>query len=88
MNSIPNGGELELNANQKPRDFFENNWQNCGFNYCQSFEEMEANEVKFVSEELIKTVRGLVDELAFSHKIAVDILYNFFDYFSITIPIL
>ena len=49
---------------------------------------MEANEVKFVSEELVKTVRGLVDELAFSHKIAVDILYNFFDYFSITIPVL
>ena len=24
----------------------------------------------------------------FSHKIAVDILYNFFDYFSISIPIL
>ena len=88
MNSIPNGGELELNANQKARDFFENNWQNFDLNYCQSFEEMEASEVKFVSEELDKTVRGLVDELAFSHKIAVDILYNFFDYFSITIPVL
>ena len=63
MNSIPNGGELELNANQKASGFFENNWQNFDLNYCQSFEEMEENEVKFVSEELVKKLQEIYPDI-------------------------
>lgn len=88
MNIIPNGGELELAATQKARDYFGGQWANFGLNYGQSFEEMEEMDVKQVSDDLISKVEKLVEELHFSHKIAVNILYNFFDYFSITIPVL
>lgn len=88
MNSIPNGGDFEFAGTHKARDYFGGQWANFGLNYAQSFEEMEEMNVKFVSDNLIIEIKKLVEELHFSHKIAVNILYNFFDYFSISIPIL
>ena len=88
MNIVPNGGDLELNSTKKARDFFEDKWINFGLNYSQSIEEMKENGVQLVSEDIVNRINNLVDVMQFSHKIAVDILYNFFDYFSISIPIL
>lgn len=88
MNIVPNGGDLELNSTKKARDFFEDKWINFGLNYSQSIEEMKENEVDLVSEDIVNSIKNLVAEMQFSHKIAVDILYNFFEYFSISIPIL
>ncbi len=88
LNINPNGGELEMNATKKARDFFNGKWKNFGLNYSKSFEEMNENNIEFVSDDLTNEIQKLVDELKFSHKIAVNILYNFFEYFSISIPIL
>lgn len=34
LNPYENGGILELEATEKVRDFFGNNWRNFGLNYC------------------------------------------------------
>jgi len=88
MNILPNGGMLEQSATRKARDFFEGKWRNFGYNYCQSIKEMDEKGVEMVTEDIITEIKALLNTLQFSHKIAVDILYEFFDCFSITIPIL
>jgi hypothetical protein len=54
VNIIPNGDGLEVKAIQKARNYFDGKWKNFRLNYCQSFEEMEENNLNFVSEELVK----------------------------------
>jgi hypothetical protein len=88
LNSSSTLGILELNATKKARDFLDCGLVNFGLNYSQSIEEMKENGVQMVSEDIVNRINNLVDVMQFSHKIAVDILYNFFDYFSISIPIL
>jgi hypothetical protein len=88
LNSAENGGILELAATEKARAFFGNNWRNFGLNYCDGFNEMEGNGVELVSDEIIEQAEVLLAELHISQKVAVDILHNFFDTISITLPIL
>jgi hypothetical protein len=88
LNPSSNIGILELNKTQKARDYFHDKWKNFGLNYAQSLEEMETNEEAFVSDNIIQEVKALVDSMHISKRLAVDILYNYFEYFSITIPIL
>ena len=88
LNPEENGGTLEFEATEKARAFFGNNWRNFGLNYCDSFDEMEQNGVELVSDEIIEQVESLVAEMHISQKVAVNILYNFFDTISITLPIL
>ena len=49
---------------------------------------MNANEVEFVSDVIIADIQPLVASMDISKRVAVNILYNFFEYFSISIPIL
>jgi hypothetical protein len=88
LNADENGGTLELEATEKARVFFGNNWRNFGLNYCDGFNEMEENGVELVSDEIVEQVESLVAEMHISQKVAVDILHNFFDTISITLPIL
>jgi hypothetical protein len=88
LNSAKNGDSLELAATEKAREFFGNNWRNFGLNYCDGFNEMEENGVETVSDEIIERVESLVAEMHISQKVAVNILHNFFDTVSITLPIL
>lgn len=88
LNHVKNGGQLEYDATKKARDYFQDKWMNFGLNYSQDIEEMEQNGVQMVSEEIVSEVINLLDTMHISKKIAVDILYNFFGYFSISIPIL
>jgi len=88
MNAPENGGELELNSTKKARVVFEGKWKNFGLNYAQSIEDMEENGAEMVSEDIVTEITGMVVSLHISKIVAVDILYNFFDHFSITIPIL
>jgi hypothetical protein len=88
LNVSSHTGSLELNKTQKARDFFNGKWKNFGLNYYQNLEEMHENEVEFVSDEIIQDINHLVDSMDISKRLAVNILYNFFEYFSITIPIL
>ena len=49
---------------------------------------MEENETPLVSDNIITIISELVDKMSMAEKIMVDILYNLYDYFSITLPIL
>lgn len=88
LNVSSDTGSLELNKTQKARDFFNGKWKNFGLNYYQSIEEMHENEVEFISDEIIQDIQPLEASMDISKRVAVNILYNFFEYFSITIPIL
>lgn len=88
LNLSSDTGSLELNKTQKARDFFNEKWKNFGLNYYKSLEEMHKKEIEFVSDEIIQDVKKMVDSLTISKKVAVNVLYNFFEYFSIAIPIL
>jgi hypothetical protein len=88
LNVSSDTGSLELKKTQKARDFFNGKWKNFGLNYYQSLEEMHENEVEFISDEIIQDIKKIVDSMTISKKVAVNILYNFFEYFSISIPIL
>jgi hypothetical protein len=88
LNASSDTGSLELNKTKKARDFFTGKWKNFGLNYSESLEEMNANEVEFVSDVIIADIQPLVASMDISKRVAVNILYNFFEYFSISIPIL
>jgi hypothetical protein len=88
LNTLENGGNLELNATKKARAFFKDKWKNFGLNNSQSFDEMEADYDEIVSEEIVIQISEIAEKMHISKKVAVEILSNFFDYFSITIPIL
>jgi len=88
MNKLTQGGDLEQSATQKARDFFEGKWRNFGYNHSKSSEDMDENIVEIVSDDIVAIINELINALPFSHKMAVDILYHFFDCFSVTIPIL
>lgn len=88
LNIPENGGQFELKCTQEARDYFKDNWSNHGLNYCRSLEQMEEAGVERISGELAGEVKVLVEGMNMAQIIAADILYNFFDHFSITIPVL
>jgi hypothetical protein len=88
LNVESNTGILELNKTLKARKYFDGKWKNFGLNYAQSLEEMKENEVEFVTYEIIQDIKAMVDSMDISKRLAVNILYNYFEYFSITMPIL
>jgi hypothetical protein len=88
LNASGDTASLELNKTQKARDFFNGKWKNFGLNYSESLEEMYENKVEFISDEIIQDMLPLVDSMDISKRVAVNILYNFFEHFSITTPIL
>ncbi|MBA6151460.1 hypothetical protein [Gelidibacter maritimus] len=79
---------IELRNTAEAQEFFGQDYVNLPLNYCQSVEEMEENKIELVPENTIKIVADLVQEMSMAEKVMVDILYNLFQYFSITIPIL
>jgi hypothetical protein len=88
LNIEENGGDIELTATSNSRSYFKDKWKNYGLNYSDSIEQMAENEVEMVSDEVVKEVVKLTSTLHISQKAAVNILYHFFENFSITIPIL
>jgi hypothetical protein len=88
LNIKENGLEIELNATSNSRSYFRDKWKNYGLNYSDSIEQMAENGVEMVSDEVVKEVIELTSALHISQKAAVNILYHFFENFSITIPIL
>lgn len=63
-------------------------WKDLSGNYCGSLEEMEADGVPFVEEPLIARIEELWESLSYSEKVTVWFLFEFFQRYSITLPIL
>lgn len=79
---------IELKNTQKAREFFGEDYQNLQINYSNSIEEMEENEIPLVSVDIITKISELVQKMSMAEKVMVNILYNLYDCFSITLPIL
>ena len=79
---------FQLKATEKARDFLGDNWVDLPLNYSQSLEDMEHEDVEFVPEVTVKKIESSVKMMSPAELIMVNLLYNFFDYFSITIPVL
>lgn len=78
----------ELKNTEKAREFFGKEYVDLPLNYCQSIDEMEVNGIDLVPEEIVDKVADLIKDMSLAERIMVDILYNLYEYFSITIPIL
>lgn len=78
----------QLRATEQAREFLGKHWVDLPLNYSGSIEEMETDEVEFVPEETVNTIVKLVEAMNPEELIMVNVLYNFFDYFSITLSVL
>lgn len=63
-------------------------WKDLQGNYAGSLEEMEELEIPFVSQILIDRLKIELESMNLEEKVAVWFLYEFFERFSITMPIL
>lgn len=80
--------QLEYKNTERIRKYFGDKWVNLPLNYSNSIEEMQENDFSFVPEDTINEISLLVEQMSMAQKVTVNILYNLYDYFSITIPIL
>ncbi|MGM0944498.1 MAG: hypothetical protein ACQEW9_04885 [Bacteroidota bacterium] len=63
-------------------------WTDLPANYASSIQEMKENEISFVDEKVISRLNTKLSSMNLIEKIAVWYLYEFFQRFSITLPIL
>jgi len=63
-------------------------WKDLQGNYAGSLEEMEELEIPFVSQILFDRLNTELESMNLEEKVAVWFLYEFFQRFSITMPIL
>jgi hypothetical protein len=80
--------QLEYKNTENIRAHFGDKWVNLPLNYSNSIEEMQENDSSFVTEDTINEISLLVEQMSMAQKVTVNILYNLYDFFSITIPIL
>ncbi len=78
----------QLKATETAREYLGEHWVDLPLNYCSSLEQMKEDAVEFVPDATVAKIQSLVNEMSPAELIMVNILYNFFDYFSITLPIL
>ena len=63
-------------------------WVDLPGNYARTFEDMEADEIPFVPQSILDRLNAEVATMTKPEQVAVWYLYEFFNRFSITIPIL
>jgi hypothetical protein len=63
-------------------------WVDLPLNYCESYDEMQENEVGFVSKKIINELRKICKSFSNIDLFCVELLYQFIGRFSITVPIL
>ena len=79
---------LELAILEKAKKHLSANWVNLQLNYSQSIAEMHNDEAEFVPDEIINELTEIVNSMSRVERCIVDLIYNFMDSFSITLPIL
>jgi hypothetical protein len=63
-------------------------WVDLPGNYARTFEDMEADEIPFVPQSILDRLNTEVATMTKPEQVAVWYLYEFFNRYSITIPIL
>jgi hypothetical protein len=79
---------LQYNALTPVLNFFSDKWEDLPLNYCQSIEEMQEEEVPFVSQKIIDVLQGFLNGFHPAQQFAVELLFHYFDRTSISLPIL
>jgi hypothetical protein len=88
MSPNPNAKMDQITACEQAIAYLGADWKDLPANYCQTLEEMEAEEVDFVAEGLVNRLVKIFNELTLAEKVAVWFLYEFFQRYSITISLL
>ncbi len=88
MSPNPNAKMDQITTCEQAIAYLGADWKDLPANYCQTLEEMEAEEVDFVAESLVNRLMKIFNELTLTEKVAVWFLYEFFQRYSITIPLL
>jgi hypothetical protein len=88
LNPGPVNLQLELSSVVKVLNFFDSNYVNLELNYASSLEEMKLDGIEFVPKTIVKLLTELTNAMSSVERFAVQLLYNYFNEFSITLPIL
>jgi hypothetical protein len=70
------------------KPLFASEWKDLPLNYAANFEEIEGNGYGLVGEDLIMELNSMMNEFDDIDNFVVDLLYQYIDRVSITIPIL
>ena len=79
---------LELQVVEPLKKFLGDRYVDLPLKYAQSIDEMKENEVPFVPNDIMKAFQELLSEFNEAENFAVELLFNYFNSFSITLPIL
>lgn len=88
MSSDPHAKMDQIQTCKESITWLGDDWKDLIANYAQSVEEMKKINVPFVREKLILRLQRLIDEMTPLERITVSFLYQFFQQYSITIPVL
>ena len=79
---------LEYKYTEKAREYLGEKWTNNSLNYCSSLEEMEESGCGFVPDETVQIIQNIFNSMNFAEQFTVDLLYQFENKVSITLPVL
>lgn len=84
----PKKKRLEVAILKKAKKHLSANWVNLPLNSSECLEDMQDDKMAFVPDEIINELNEIVMNMSTVERFMVDLIYNFMDSFSITLPIL
>jgi hypothetical protein len=88
MSPDPHAKMDQMSACEQAISYLGKDWKDLPANYCQDLQQMNEEKVPFVAEGLIGRLTHLMEDMVPAEKVAVWFLYEFFQRYSITIPLL
>ena len=80
--------QLELGILEKAKTYLKSPWVNLPLNYSHSLAEMKEEGIEFVPDDILNELVALANSMPPVERFMVDLIYNYMDCFSITLPIL
>ena len=84
----PITAHIELSVLKLPLQHLKSSRVNLALNYSQSLEEMHQEGVPFVPDDVVNEINDLFQAMPPVERLIVDLVYQYMDQFSITLPIL
>lgn len=88
MSPDPHAKMDQMAASEQAINWLGKDWKDLPANYCQNLDDMKEQDVPFVAESLVARLQNLMTGLIPAEKVAVWFLYEFFQRYSISIPLL
>lgn len=80
--------QLEIAVLADVKKYFNEDWVNLQLNYSQSIDEMLHDGIDFVPDQIINKLYSIIAVMSPVERFIIDLLYNYIDKISITLPIL